>query len=141
MRQNRERGAALPLYLGLLLHNKTQKRELIDNMFDKGLSVSYDRVLQLSTYEAHRTIEMHENEDCVCQSTLRDNLFTTRNLDNHNPSSTSSRDSFHGTAISITQHTTNENAGVVRIHRETAQNESQPKGISLNFYQNHTLLI
>ena len=102
-------------------------------MFDKGLSVSYDRVLQLSTYEANRTIEMHENEDCVCPSTLRDNLFTTRNIDNHNPSSTSSRDSFHGTAISITQHTTNENAGVVRIHRETAQNGSQPKGKSLKF--------
>ena len=102
-------------------------------MFDKGLSVSYDRVLQLSTYEANRTIEMHENEDCVCPSTLRDNLFTTRNIDNHNPSSTSSRDSFHGTAISITQHTTNENAGVIRIHRETAQNESQPKGKSPKF--------
>ena len=83
-------------------------------MFDKGLSVSYDRVLQLSTYEANRTIKMHEN-------------------DNHNPSSTSSRDSFHGTAISITQHTINENAGVVRIHRETAQNGSQPKGKSLKF--------
>ena len=100
-------------------------------MFDKGLSVSYDRVLQLSTYEANRTIEMYENEDCVCPSTLRDKLFTTRNIDNHNLYSTSSRDFFHGTAISITQHTTNKNAGVVRIHRETAQNGSQPKGKSL----------
>ena len=104
----REREAALPLYLGLLLHNKTRKRELIDNLFDNGLSVSYDRVLQLSTDEANRAIEMYEIEDCVCPSTLQDNIFTTGNIDNinHNPSSTSRRDSFHGTAISITQHTT-----------------------------------
>ena len=70
VRHNREREAALPLYLCLLLHNKTQKRELIYNMFDKGLSVSYDRVLQLSTDEANRAIEMHGNEECVCPSTL-----------------------------------------------------------------------
>ena len=61
VRHNRERETALPLYLGLLLHNKTQKRELIDNLFDKGLSVSY-RVLQLSTEEANRAIDMYEIE-------------------------------------------------------------------------------
>ena len=38
---------ALPLYIGLLLHNKTRKRELIDIFFEHGLSVSYDRVLQV----------------------------------------------------------------------------------------------
>ena len=89
VRHHREREAALPLYLGLLLHNKARKRELIDSLFDNGLSVSYDRVLQLSTDEANRAIEMYKNEDCVCPSTLRDNLFTTGNIDNidHNPSS------------------------------------------------------
>ena len=57
---------------------------------------------------------MYGIEDCICPSTLRDDIFTTGNIDNinHNPPLTSSRDSFHGTAISITQHTTNENAGV-----------------------------
>ena len=61
VRHDRERdGAPLSLYLGLLLHNthKTRKRELIDNLFDNGLSVSYDRVLQLSTDEANRAIEI-----------------------------------------------------------------------------------
>ena len=58
-------------------------------------------------------------------------FITTGNIDNRNPSSTLSCDSFHGTAISITQHTTNENAGVVRMHMETAHNRSQPKGESL----------
>ena len=116
VRHNLERETALPLYLGLLIHNKTRKRDLIDNLFEKGLSVSYDRVLQLSTEEANTAIDRYEKEGCVCPATLRDNLFTTGNLDNidHNPSSTSSQDSFHGTAISITQHVTNDNPGVVR---------------------------
>ena len=52
VRPNLDRETALPLYLGLLVHNKTRKRDLIDNLFQKGLSVSYDRVLQVSTEEA-----------------------------------------------------------------------------------------
>lgn len=43
---NRERETRLPLYLGLLIHNKTRKRDLIDILNEKGLSVSYDRILQ-----------------------------------------------------------------------------------------------
>ena len=52
--------------------------------------MSYDRVLQLSTEEANRVID-NENEGIVCPTTLRDELFTTVNLDSidHNPSSTS----------------------------------------------------
>ena len=52
----------------------------------------------------------------MCPTVLRDGLFTTGNLDNidHNPSSTSSKDSFHGTALSITQHRTFDNPGVQR---------------------------
>ena len=65
---------------------------------------------------------MYENEDCVCPPTLRDNLFTTGNIENidHNPSSASGRDSFYSTAISITHHPTNKNSGVVRIKVENA---------------------
>ena len=36
----------LPLYLGLMIHAKTRRRDLIDTLFELGLSVSYDRVLQ-----------------------------------------------------------------------------------------------
>ena len=44
VRHNPDRETVLPLYLGLLIHNKTRKRDLIDVLFEKGLSVSYDRV-------------------------------------------------------------------------------------------------
>ena len=120
VRHNLNRETALPLYIGLLIHNKTRKRDLIDNFFEKGLSVSYDRVLQLSTNEANKVIDQYEHEGVVCPKGLRDNLFTTGNLDNidHNPSSVSSIDSFHGTGISIIQHITHDNFGSERSLHE-----------------------
>ena len=72
---------------------------------------------------------MYDKEGIVCPSTLRHNLFTTGNLDNidHNPSSTSSLDSFHGTAISITQHITNDNPGVVRVCQTIHEDRNRQK--------------
>ena len=66
---------------------------LIDNLLERGLSVSYGRALQLSTEEANTVIDRYENEGCVCLETLIDKLFTAGNLHNidHNPSSTSSQ--------------------------------------------------
>ena len=117
VRHNLDHESALPFYLGLFIHNKTRKRDLIDNLFEKGLSVSYDRALQLSAEEAHSGIDRYENEGCACCLTLRDKLCNTGNLDNieHNPSSTSSQDSFRGSAMSITQHVTNYNPRAVRV--------------------------
>ena len=57
-------------------------------------------------------------------------VFTTGCLDNidHNPSATLSHDSFHGTAISVTQHITNDVPGEARDVLETFQpTESQLK--------------
>ena len=39
----------VPVYLGLLMHTKTRKRDLFDILFHLGLSISYDRVLSIST--------------------------------------------------------------------------------------------
>ena len=58
MRHYHDRETVLPLYLGLLFHAKTRKRELVDELFSKVLSVSYDRVKQLSTesFVQHRFV-------------------------------------------------------------------------------------
>ena len=63
----------------------------------------------------------------VCPLILRNDLFTTGNLDNtdHNPSSTSSCDALHGTAISVTQHAAQENTGIDRMHPVVPENEGQ----------------
>ena len=49
----------------------------------------------------------------LCPSNLHLGLFTTAAVDNidHNPSSTTAKDSFHGTGISLFQHTTTDIPG------------------------------
>ena len=116
VRHNPDRETRLPLYLGLLVHSKTRKRDLVDTLFEHGLSVSYNRVIQISTDLANNVIQQFETDGAVCPTALREGLFTTGNLDNldHNPSSTTSKSSFHGTAISMTQHPTHNQEGTKR---------------------------
>jgi len=129
VRHNVDRETRLPLYLGLLVHNKTRKRDLIDTLFERGLSVSYDRVLQLSTDIANAVIYQYEDDDVVCPTILKEGLFTTGNLDNldHNPTSTSAQSAFHGTALSMTQHVTDENAGLERHQNRPLLHEGVEK--------------
>ena len=58
-----------------------------------------------------------EDDDVVCPSQLRKNLFTVGALDNvdHNLTSTTAQGSFHGTGISVFQFPTVDNSG---IHRD-----------------------
>ena len=105
----------LPLYIGMLLHAETRKRGLIDKLFNLGLSISYDCVLRLSTETGNRACQMFQTEK-VSPPTLRGSVFTTAAVDNidHNPSSTTAKDSFHGTGISLLQHPLSEDGGVER---------------------------
>jgi len=52
----------------------------------------------------------------VCPSNLKKSLFTTANVDNigHNPSSRTAKDSFHGTAVSLTLHPSTDREGITR---------------------------
>ena len=96
----------LPIYLGMLVHTKTRKRELVDLLFELCLSVSYDRVLEISTQLGHKVCQYYEIQRAVCPPQLKCGVFTTAAVDNidHNLSSTSAQDSFHGTGISLFQH-------------------------------------
>ena len=57
-----------------------------------------------------------KREGIVCPSLLHKNIFSTHATDNidHDPSSRSSRDSFHGTAVTATQHLLKVNDGQIR---------------------------
>ena len=104
VQHSEDRETPLPIYLGVMIHATTRKRDIIDKLHKLGLSISYDRVLQLSTDLANTVCQQYENDGVVCPPGLRKNVFTTSAVDNidHNPSSTTARDSFHGTAISLT---------------------------------------
>ena len=44
---SKNRETPFPIYLGLLLHAEPRKRGLVDKMCDLGLSISYNRVLEI----------------------------------------------------------------------------------------------
>ena len=48
-RHSRSRETPLPLYLSLKIHAVTRSRMLVDTLFNLGLCVSYDRLLQLTS--------------------------------------------------------------------------------------------
>ena len=105
-RHSKERETPLPIYLGMMVHTKTRKRKLVDKLYELGLSISYDRVLDISTELDNKICHHYMMETAVCPPQLKGGLFTTAAVDNidHNPSSTSAHDSFHGTGISLLQH-------------------------------------
>ncbi len=106
----------VPRYIGFMLHAHSRKRKLIDRFNHLDLSISYDRVLRLSAQMGNRVCELYQRERVVCPPTLRGHVFTTAAMDNidYNPSSTTSKESFHGTGTSLFQHPTFEGEGVDR---------------------------
>ncbi|MES9881624.1 MAG: hypothetical protein ABW185_12160, partial [Sedimenticola sp.] len=129
----KSRETPLPIYTGLLVHAETRKRGLIDKLYDLGLSISYDRVLEISTDMGNRVCEQFERESLVCPVSLRKGIFTTSAVDNidHNPTSTTSQGALHGTGISIFQHPTPECIGEDReISALNSTDSRRSKGIS-----------
>ena len=66
-----------------------------------GLSVSYNRVLQVENLLAIAVCEDIKNKGVVCPAQLHKGLFTIGALDNldHNSSNTTAKGSFHGTGM------------------------------------------
>ena len=103
----------LPLYIGLSMHTQTRSKKVITQLFDLGLGVSYDRVVEVENQLATAVCENIEKNGVVCPAQLRKGLFTVSALDNidHNPSSTTAKGSFHGTGISLFQFPSMSNVG------------------------------
>ena len=105
-KHSKEYETPLPVYIGMKIHSQTRKRNLVDTFFSLGLSVSYDRVLEISTELANNACNRFESLGAVVPTKMKRSLFTTGAIDNidHNPSSTTSQGSFHGTSLSVFQH-------------------------------------
>ena len=101
-----DREPPLQVYLGLMTHAETRKRTLVDELYNLGLSISYDRVLDISTEMGNNVCARYESEGVVWPPKLSKKIFTTAAVDNidHNPSSATAQGAFHGTGISLFQH-------------------------------------
>ena len=128
---NKARETPLPIYIGLNIHARTRKREVIDTMFDLGLSISYDRVLEISTAMGNCVCEQYHCDAVVCPPNLLQGLFTTAAIDNtdHNTSSTTATGSFHGTGISLFQHPNEHNSGLDRREHHIFAKETKCKKV------------
>ena len=139
VRHCEDRETPLPIYLGLMIHAITRKRDIIDKLYKLGLSISYDRVLKLSTDLANAVCQQYEDDGIVCPPGLKKNVFTSSAVDNidHNPSSTTAlaSDSFHGTAISLTNHISDSCPGVDRnpIHIATSTHSKTVTNIATSY--------
>ena len=105
-RHSQDQETPFPLYTGLLIHSKTRKKDLVNTFARQGLSVSYSRVKSVELSVTKQLCKQYRENECICPPSLKEGIFTTSAIDNidHNPSSTTAKDSFHGTSISISQH-------------------------------------
>ena len=108
-----DREPPLPIYVGLSIHHMTRSKKLIQQLYQVGVCVSYDRVLELEDWIASSVCERFEEDGVVTPACLQKGLFTVGVLDNldHNPSSTTAVDAFHGTGVSLFHFPTKANSG------------------------------
>lgn len=68
----------------------TRSKKLIEQLYQMGISISYDRVMELEEWIATSVCEWFEEDGVVAPAGLQKGLFTVGALDNidHNPSST-----------------------------------------------------
>ena len=104
-RHSLEREPPLPVYIGLNIHGLTRSKHLINQLHQLGICLSYERVLQLEDWIAKAICIRFDEHGVVSPVCLHRGLFTVCALDNldHNPSSTTTQSSFHGTGISMFQ--------------------------------------
>ena len=114
-RHSKDRETPFPVYIGMAVYARTRKRHLVEMLHDNGISISYDRVLEISAQLGEAVVTKYVQDGVVCPPRLRQELFTTSVLDNidHNPTATTASTSFHGTSISIFQHPSADKRGVV----------------------------
>ncbi|KAK5852481.1 hypothetical protein PBY51_023946 [Eleginops maclovinus] len=112
-RHSKDRETPFPIYMGMSIYAKTRKRMVVTMLHEHGLSISYDRVLEISAQLGDATVNRYREDGVVFPQVLRRGLFTTTAMDNidHNPTATTS---FHGTCISAFQHPTKDNQGEYR---------------------------
>ena len=107
----------LGVFLGMMVHAKTQKKGIVDNL---GISIPYSRLMELSICLGNKVLQHYQHNNVVCPTSLKIGVFMTAAEDNidQNASSKTAEESFHGTTISLFQHPTKSNHGLGQFSLE-----------------------
>ena len=114
------RETLLPMYLGLMVHARTRKRDLIETVHF---------LLDISTTIGNHVCNHYHQSQVVCPPNLCESLFTTAAIDNidQNPTSTTATDALHGTGISLFQHPNSYGGHEHREHPTLVQKSTSKK--------------
>ena len=101
------------------------------------MCISYDRLLNLTSDICNAICEQFRKDGVVCRPKLRCGVHTSAAVDNidYNPTSTA-KDSFHGTGISLIQHPSSVSQGHdrgVQIISRSSSNASQSFAIPIHY--------
>ena len=61
-KHSHDRETPLPIYLGIMIHTKTRKWELVDQMYEFGLSISYKCVLKISNEIGNNNCQYYKTQ-------------------------------------------------------------------------------
>ena len=106
VRHSKLKEPPLPVYLGMLIHNETCRKGLVNKLVEQELNISYSRLQEIQNNITGQLCHQYVAEGVVRPTSLKDGLFTSVAIDNidTNPSSTTANSAIHGTSISIFQH-------------------------------------
>ncbi|KAL8577258.1 hypothetical protein ACOMHN_022446 [Nucella lapillus] len=82
VRHNKERETPFPLYHGLKLHGNGRDKKQIGIHHEQGISVSYNRVMEVKRCVARAVCARHAQDGVVLPTNSRFNIFTTHDVDN-----------------------------------------------------------
>ena len=112
-RHNLKQETPLLQYIGLKIFYTSRSRQLVEDLYHVGLSVSYDRVLELIKIFYEELWRSFIEHSCFFPHIVKKFLFTIWLKDNIdvNPTANFSKSSYHGTSSSIVQFRSTKNDG------------------------------
>ena len=106
--QRKERETPFPLYVALKLHANNRQKAAISTFHSLGVSVSYDRVMDVRKDFAKAVSKQWSDDGVVVPTNIKRRVFATSAIDKLDESG---RYEFHGTAMTLTSHLTHDNMG------------------------------
>ena len=96
----------LPVRVGLMVHSKTRKKSLVENLAKEGLRISYKSVEEIESWITKQLCFKYNEDEIICPLTLQYGLFKVAAIDiiDPDPSSTRTNSFFYCTIISIFQY-------------------------------------
>ena len=70
-RHSKRNEPPLPLLIGLSIHSQTRKKGIVENLASKGLSISYDRVIEIEDNITKQLCQKYNQDGIICPPSLQ----------------------------------------------------------------------